>query len=94
MRGRRPNTIGSVELKADGTLRTPAGDPPKSFVDRAHRHGVKVTVLVWVTDPRESDAYLANAPQKAADNLLAYVRRNNLDGVNIPPEAIQPVADR
>src|SRR2546423_960883 len=78
----------SVELQGDGTLRLPAGDPPADFVDTAHRHGVKVTVLVWVNRPEDSDGYLARFPQAAADNLLAYVRRNRLDGVNIDDETL------
>jgi spore germination protein YaaH len=81
----------SVELMADGTLRTPAGDPPKEFIETAHRHGVKVTVLVWVTSAANSDGYLAKFPRKAAENLLAYVRRNNLDGVNIDDERLQEI---
>jgi spore germination protein YaaH len=79
----------SVELKADGTLATPAGDPPRAFVETAHRHGVKVTVLVWVNRAEESDGYLANFPREAARNLLDYVRRNNLDGVNIDDERMR-----
>lgn len=79
----------SVELQADGSLIYPAGDPPKEFVGTAHRQGVRVTVLVWVNTPQDSDGYLANFPQKAAENLLAYVRRNNLDGVNIDDEQMR-----
>jgi spore germination protein YaaH len=79
----------SVVLKADGSLELPAGDPPREFVDTAHRHGVKVTVLVWVNRAEDSDGYLANAPQKAVDNLLEYVRRNRLDGVNIDDERMR-----
>src|ERR1051326_7718971 len=47
----------SVELQGDGTLRLPAGDPPAEFVKAAHSKGVKVTVLVWVGKPEDSDAY-------------------------------------
>jgi glycosyl hydrolase family 18 (putative chitinase) len=79
----------SVELAADGSLREPAGDPPKAFVETAHRHGVKVTVLVWVARPEDSDGYLARAPERAAENLLEYVRRNELDGVNIDDEQMR-----
>lgn len=79
----------SVELRADASVRTPAGDPPREFVETAHRHQVKVTVLVWVASAADSDGYLANAPQAAADHLLDYVRRNHLDGVNIDDEAMR-----
>lgn len=79
----------SVEIQADGTLKKPAGDPPKAFVETAHRDGVRVTVLVWVNSAAISDAYLARAPQQAADSLLAYVRQNNLDGVNIDDEQMR-----
>jgi hypothetical protein len=79
----------SVELQGDGTLRLPAGDPPAAFVETAHRHGVKVTVLVWVARPEDSDTYLAKSPQQAADSLLEYVRRNRLDSVNIDDETLR-----
>lgn len=79
----------SVELQPDGSLRKPAGDPPKTFVETAHRHGVRVTVLAWVNSAAVSDAYLAHAPQQAADSLLAYVRQNDLDGVNIDDEQMR-----
>jgi spore germination protein YaaH len=78
----------SVELRGDGTLGYPAGDPPASFVRTAHRHHVKVTVLVWVNTVQDSDGYLANHPQDAANHLLNYVRRNHLDGVNIDDERL------
>ncbi len=65
----------SVELTADGKLRRVSGNPPKDFVDTAHRHGVKVTVLVWSRSRADSDGYLARAPQEAASNQLAYVQR-------------------
>src|SRR5262249_43009362 len=71
----------AVELTADGTLREPASDPPKEFVEAAHRHRVKVTVLAWVTRPEDSDGYLAKHPERAAQSLLAYVWKNHLDGV-------------
>lgn len=76
----------SVVLTAEGTLQRPAGNPPKEFVDTAHRHGVKVTVLVWTNKREDSDGYLAKFPQEATNNLLAYVKENNLDGVNIDDE--------
>lgn len=81
----------SVELTAEGTLVTPAGNPPKEFVDAAHRHGVKVTVLVWGTGAGKSDSYLARYPERAAQSLLAYVRANNLDGVNLDDETYREI---
>ncbi len=75
-----------MELTAEGKLRRVSGNPPKSFVDAAHRHGVKVTVLVWARSRADSDGYLAKFPQETANNLLAYVKENNLDGVNIDDE--------
>jgi hypothetical protein len=80
----------SVVLRADGSIETPAGDPPKAFVEKtAHGHGVRVTVLAWSNSAQDSDGYLANAPERAAQGLLAYVRRNHLDGVNIDDEAVR-----
>ncbi len=76
----------SVELAADGTIRRVSVNPPKDFAETAHRHGVKVTVLVWTRSRADSDTYLARFPQEAANHLLAYVKENNLDGVNIDDE--------
>jgi chitinase len=80
----------NVELQADGFLHEPLGPPAdpaiREFAQTAHRHGVKVTVLVWTRSRQASDGYLANAPQQAADNLLAYVKKHGLDGVNIDDE--------
>jgi spore germination protein YaaH/predicted DNA-binding transcriptional regulator AlpA len=76
----------SVELEADGKVRRVSGNPPRDFVETAHRHGVKVTVLVWTRSRADSDGYLARFPQEAANNLLAYVKENNLDGLNIDDE--------
>jgi spore germination protein len=76
----------SVELEADGKVRRVSGDPPRDFVETAHRHGVKVTVLVWTRSKADSDGYLAGFPHEAANNLLAYVKKNNLDGLNIDDE--------
>ncbi len=78
----------SVELTAEGKLRRMVGNPPKVLVETAHRHGVKVTVLVWARSRADSDGYLANAPEQATSNLLAYVQENNLDGVNIDDESM------
>ncbi len=76
----------SIELTAEGHVRRVSGNPPKDFVETVHRHGVKVTVLVWTGSRADSDGYLAQFPQEAANNLLAYVKENNLDGVNIDDE--------
>jgi spore germination protein YaaH len=50
-----------------------------------------VTVLVWVTRVEDSDGYLAQHPQEAAENLLRYVQENRLDGVNIDDEQMREV---
>lgn len=71
----------SVVIAGDGSLARPAGNPPPEFVEEAHRRGVKVCVLVWVNSQVESDSYLAYYPREAAQNLLAYVQENGLDGV-------------
>ncbi|MEK7406142.1 MAG: glycosyl hydrolase family 18 protein [Acidobacteriota bacterium] len=71
----------SVVINGDGSVSRPAGNPPRAFVDAAHQHGVRVCVLVWVNMQQDSDSYLANYRQQAAQNLLAYVRDNGLDGV-------------
>lgn len=83
----------SVVLRADGSLDEPLGraaDPAiANLVKTAHQHNVKVTVLVWCNNANDSDGYLANAPQQAADNLLAYVRAHRLDGINIDDETFR-----
>jgi spore germination protein YaaH len=71
----------SVVIAADGSLLLPAGHPPPAFVEEAHRHGVKLCVLVWVNSQTDSSSYLANSSRRAAESLLAYVGENRLDGV-------------
>ena len=76
----------SVVIRGDGSLATTAGKPPRDFVERAHRHGVKVTVLVWADKREDSDSYLARHGAEAARNLAAYVRGNGLDGLAFDDE--------
>ncbi len=76
----------SVVFNGDGTLQYPAGNPPRGFVRQAHDHGVKVCVLAWSNNRQDTDSYLARYPQQASESLLAYVRQNELDGVNYDDE--------
>ena len=70
-----------MTVRADGSLARPAGNPPRAFVEEAHDHGVKVTVLAWCDTQQDSDSYLARRAPEAAQNLVAYVQENGLDGV-------------
>jgi hypothetical protein len=72
----------SVVIAANGSVLQPAGAPPPEFMEEARRHGVRVCVLAWVNSQVDSDSYLTNYPRQAAQNLLAYVRENRLDGIN------------
>jgi hypothetical protein len=81
----------SVTVRADGSLARPAGNPPRAFVDEAHDHGVKVTVLAWCDTQQDSDSYLARRAPEAAQSLVAYVQENGLDGVCWDDE--RPVAN-
>lgn len=77
----------SVELQPDGTLKEVVKRADvKEFVAEAHRHGVKVTVLVWGTNAAGSSNYLAHHAQQAVQSLLDYVKANNLDGINMDDE--------
>jgi len=79
----------TLDLQADGTVAKPAGNPPAAFVDEAHAHGVKVCVLAWSTNQRNTDSYLANHPSEIVQGMLAYVRENRLDGVSYDDEMIR-----
>src|ERR1051325_4280206 len=68
----------SLDMQADGTVARPAGNPPAAFVDEAHAHGVKVCVLAWSSNQRNTDSYLANHASEVVQGLLAYVRENRL----------------
>jgi (2Fe-2S) ferredoxin len=77
----------SVELQPDGTLKEVVKRADvKRFVEEAHRHGVKVSVLVWGTTAAGSSEYLARNPEKAVQSLLDCVKANNLDGINMDDE--------
>ena len=77
----------SVELQPDGTLKEVVNRTDvRKFVEDAHRHGVKVTVLVWGTNAAGSSTYLAHNAQRAVQSLLDYVKANNLDGINMDDE--------
>ena len=77
----------SVLLQPDGTVKTGRSDAEiRKLVAEAHRHGVKVTVLAWGTTRDNSSEYLAKRPEKTVQSLLAFVRKHNLDGVNIDDE--------
>jgi spore germination protein YaaH len=78
-----------VNLRGDGTISLPAGNPPRVFLDEARSHGVKVCVLAWSNSRSESDSYLASNANKTIDALLAYVKANDLDGVNFDDETIR-----
>jgi hypothetical protein len=58
----------------------------KKLVDEAHRHGVRVSVLVWGTTPAQSSEYLARHQEKAVQSLVDYVVANNLDGLDMDDE--------
>lgn len=78
----------SVGLRPDGSIATQAGRPPQAFVDEAHSHGVKVCILAWSNNRKDSDSYLANHAERTVDNLVAYVRDNGLDGISYDDEMI------
>ncbi|HET8546971.1 MAG TPA: glycosyl hydrolase family 18 protein [Bryobacteraceae bacterium] len=49
---------------------------------------MKVCILAWANNRSDSDGYLANHPDEAVENLLAYVRDNGLDGISYDDEMI------
>jgi GH18 family chitinase len=79
----------AVVLKPDGSIAPGWGTTPeriRKLVATARRHNVKVTVLTWGTTPEGSSSYLAAHAEKTVDNLLAFVKEYDLDGVNIDDE--------
>src|SRR6185295_4072022 len=79
----------SVILKPDGSVDPGYGATPeriRKLVQEARSHGVKVTVLAWGTTSEGSSRYLARHAEKTVDNLLAFVKTHDLDGVNIDDE--------
>jgi spore germination protein YaaH len=80
----------AVILKPDGGVEPGFGTTPervRKLVQEARSHGVKITVLTWGTNSQGSSSYLANHAAKTVDNLLAYVKTYELDGVNIDDES-------
>lgn len=79
----------SVGLRGDGSIALPAGRPPQAFLNEAHGHGVKVCVLAWSNNRKDTDSYLAGHIDETVGNLLAYVRDNGLDGISYDDEMIR-----
>ncbi|HYE97916.1 MAG TPA: glycosyl hydrolase family 18 protein, partial [Planctomycetota bacterium] len=77
----------SVVLQPDGSLK-PGWNVQRmaEVVREARRRGVKVTVLAWGTDSKNSSIYLARHPEKTVQALLEFVKAHDLDGVNIDDE--------
>jgi GH18 family chitinase len=85
-------SVRAVVLKADGSVDPGWGttsDRIKKVVEKARKHGVKVTILAWGTNAAGSSSYFAHHQEKIVDGLLAFVKAHDLDGVNIDDETWQ-----
>jgi spore germination protein YaaH len=72
----------------DGDINMDDSDIPKDLVALAHKNNVKVVVSIQTSDGSITDAILTTSKDKFLDNILYFVQRNNLDGVDIDIEDI------
>ena len=75
-----------IFANTDGTLRTSGIYNPKQIVEEAHKHGVKVLVSLG----GQFYQPVKNHRSKLVDEILKYVRDNNLDGFDIDFEDYNP----
>ncbi|SDF06303.1 glycosyl hydrolase family 18 protein [Sporolituus thermophilus] len=84
-------------LQADGSVTDRGGRDHAAVVDFAHRHNISVLLLVnnakqdnSVNSPIHTVLSDPSLRSKAIDSLEAYIKKFNLDGVNIDFEMVPP----
>ena len=72
-------------VNADGTVKTGNIHNVKQIVEAAHKHGVKVLASTQheVMGSKVYGQAVKNHKETLADNIINYVRNNNLDGFDI-----------
>ncbi|GMV80226.1 MAG: hypothetical protein AMXMBFR7_14100 [Planctomycetota bacterium] len=79
----------SVVVQPDGTIKIGGACSPeqiRALRKESKEHGVKLCVLVWGTNKANSDAYLARHTGVFAEQIAAFVKEYELDGVNLDDE--------
>ena len=70
-------------VNADGTVFTGNIHNVKQIVEAAHKNDVKVLASIQHLQTPAFSQVITNHPSTLADNVLNYVRKNNLDGFDI-----------
>jgi spore germination protein YaaH len=76
---------------ADGDIDINDSDVQTSLVNIAHSNDVKVVISIQPKDNLTTDALLTTSKDKFLDNILYFIKRNNLDGVDIDIEKIDDI---
>jgi spore germination protein YaaH len=77
-----------IHPTADGNIDISDSDLPAELVILAHKNGVKVVISIQPKDKSITDAILTTYKDYFLDNILHFIQRNNLDGVDIDIENI------
>lgn len=72
----------------DGNIDISDSDVPSDLVKLAHKNGVKVVISIQTEDKSITDAILTTSKDNFLDNILYFIQKNNLDGVDIDIEEI------
>jgi spore germination protein YaaH len=77
-----------IHPTADGNIDINDSNVPSDLVKLAHKNGAKVVISIQTEDKSITDAILTTSKEVFQDNLLLFIQKNNLDGVDIDIEEI------
>jgi len=80
-----------IHPTADGNIDISDSDVPSALVELAHKNDVKVVISIQTEDKSITDAILTTSKDDFLDNILHFIQKNNLDGVDIDIEKISEI---
>jgi len=80
-----------IHPTSDGNMDISDSDVPSDLVKIAHKNGIKVVISIQTEDKSITDAILTTSKNDFLDNILHFIQKNNLDGVDIDIEEISEI---
>jgi len=77
-----------IHPTSDGNININDSDVPSDLVNLAHKNGVKVVISIQTEDKSITDTILTTSKDDFLDNIIHFIQKNNLDGVDIDIEKI------